>query len=201
MRQAAAYGPAGPWLTQANIRKGQKIALRGGGGDGYPFSQPPPPPSLAAVTGRGGFRAGAPDLPCWGGGGGGNPTSMAQNDTHVALIMLTTQMGGGGGLLVEKIFRAKFCVPVPLAPTSVLTQNKGPNTEPHFSNPPPLLRQASMSPPPPPPATEQFSGCQEGGWRALGPKSLCIKNGPTRFSPLQILLPPARHLEESALEH
>ena len=37
------------------------------------------------------------------------------------------------------------------APTSVLTQNKGPDTEPHFSNPPPLLWRASMSPPPPPP--------------------------------------------------
>ena len=83
---------------------------------------------------------------------------MAQNDTHIALIILTTQMCGGGGDYWWKIFfRAKICVPAPLAPTSVLTQNKGPDTEPHFSNPPPLLRRASMSPPPPPPA-EQFSG-------------------------------------------
>ena len=43
-----------------------------------------------------------------------------------------------------------MCVPAPLALTSVLTQNKGPDTEPHFSNPPALLRRASMPPPPPP---------------------------------------------------
>ena len=78
---------------------------------------------------------------------------MAQNDTHVALIILTTQMwgGGGGNYWWKKLFRAKICVPVPSATTSVLTQNKGPDTEPHVSNPPPLLRRASMSPPPPPP--------------------------------------------------
>ena len=76
------------------------------------------------------------DLPCQG-GGGVNPTSMAQNDTHVALIILTTQMWGGGGLLMEKTFSGQICVPAPLAPTSVLTQNKGPDTEFHFSNPPP----------------------------------------------------------------
>ena len=74
---------------------------------------------------------------------------MAQNDTHVVLIILTTQMWGGGNYWWKKLFRAKFCVPVPLAPTSVLTQKKGPDTEPHFSNPPPpFLRRASMSPPP-----------------------------------------------------
>ena len=78
---------------------------------------------------------------------------MAQNDTHVALIILTTQMwgGGGGNYWWKKLFRAKICVPAPSAPTSVLTQNKGPDTEPHFSNPRPLLRRASMSPPPPTP--------------------------------------------------
>ena len=63
---------------------------------------------------------------------------MAQNDTHIALIILTTQIwGGGGDYWWKKLFRAKICVPAPLAPTSVLTQNKGPDTEPHFSNPPP----------------------------------------------------------------
>ena len=110
----------------------------GGGRHGSPFSQPPPS-LLGRRDGRGGFRA------------GGVPTSMAQNDTHVALIILTTQMwgGGGGNYWWKKLFQAKFCVPVPLAPTFfVLTQNKGPDTEPHFSNPPPLLRRASMSPPP-----------------------------------------------------
>ena len=51
---------------------------------------------------------------------------------------------------MEKNFRAKICVLAPSEPTSVLTHNKGPNTEPHFSNPPPppLLRRASMSPSP-----------------------------------------------------
>ena len=106
-----------------------------------------PPPSLAAVTG-GGVQGGAarPAVP---GGGGGNPTSMAQNDTHVALIILNTQMWGGGNYWWKKLFRAKICVPVPSAPTSVLTQNKGPDREPLFSNTPPLLRRASMSPSPP----------------------------------------------------
>ena len=90
---------------------------------------------------------GVPDLPCRGGGGGVDPKSMAQNDTHVVLIILTTQMWGGK-YWWKKLFRAKICVPAPSAPTSVLTQNKGPDTEPHFSNPP-LLRRGSMSPPPP----------------------------------------------------
>ena len=89
-------------------------------------------------------------------GGGVNSTSMAQNDTHVALIILTTQMGGGiiGG---KNLFRAKFCVPLPSAPTSVLTQNKGPDAEPHFANPhPPPSAGIHVTPPPPP--AEQFSG-------------------------------------------
>ena len=85
---------------------------------------------------------------------------MAQNDTHVALIILTTQMWGGGDYWWKKLFRAKICVPVPLAPTSVLTQNKRPDTKPHFSNPPPLLRRASMSPPPPPPPQSNFQVAQ-----------------------------------------
>ena len=121
-----------------------------------PIFPTPRPPSLAAVTG--GSGRGCPTYRAR--GGGGDPTYMAQNDTHVALIILTTQMwgGGGGNYWWKKLFRAKICVPAPSAPTSVLTQNKGPDTEPHFSNPPPpLLRRASMSPPPPPPA-EQFSG-------------------------------------------
>ena len=139
----------------------ENCSAGGGGGTRKP-TFPTPPPSLAAVTGGGVQGKGArPAVP---GGGGVNPTSMAQNDTHVALVILTTQMwgGGGGGIIGGKnFFGPKFCVPAPLAPTSVLTQNKGPDTEPHFSNPPPLLRQASMSPPPPPPPpAEQFSGRQ-----------------------------------------
>ena len=89
-------GPQPPsgWTSQGHIYQhgGKKVALRGGGGHGSPFSQPPP--SWPAVTGVWGFRAGVPDLPCQG-GGGVNPTSMAQNDTQVALIILTTQMWGG----------------------------------------------------------------------------------------------------------
>ena len=74
---------------------------------------------------------------------------MAQNDTHVALIILTTQMWGGN-YWWKKLFRAKFCVHVPSAPTSVLTQNKGPDTEPHFSNPPPPPSAGVHVTPPPP---------------------------------------------------
>ena len=77
----------------------ENCSAGGGGLPGSPFSQPPP-----SFDGRGGFRAGVPDLPCRG-GGGVNPTSMAQNDTHVALIILTTQMwGGGGGIIGGKNF-------------------------------------------------------------------------------------------------
>ena len=71
---------------------------------------------------EGGFGPGVPYMPCRGGGG----ASTAQNDPHVALIILTTHMWGGGG--VEEAFRSKFCVPAPLAATSVLTQNKGPGS-------------------------------------------------------------------------
>ena len=86
---------------------------------------------------------------------------MAQNDTHVALIILTTQMWGGGGeLLVEKkdFFRAKICVPAPSAPTSVLTQNKGPDTEPHFSF-------GGRPCPPPPPPQSNFQVALPKGYR------------------------------------
>ena len=87
-------------MKGATCKGRKKIALQGGV-TRKPIFPTPPPPSLAAVTGGGGFRAGVPNLPCW--GGGVNPTSMAQNDTHVALIILTTQMWGGK-LLVEKTF-------------------------------------------------------------------------------------------------
>ena len=95
------------------------------------------------------------------GGGGVNPTSVAQNDTHVALIILTTQMWGGGGeLLVEKTFSGQNSCSCAFGANSVLTQNKGPDTEPLFSNtPPPPSAGVHVTPPPPPPA-EQFSGRQ-----------------------------------------
>ena len=35
----------------------------------------PPPPLLGCRDGRGGSRAGVPDLPCRGGGGGGQPNT------------------------------------------------------------------------------------------------------------------------------
>ena len=121
----------------------------GGGVTGKPIF-PNPPPLLGRCDGRGGSGQGCPTCRA-GGGGGVNPTSMAQNDTHVALITLTTQMGGGGDYWWKKKFRAKFCVPAPSAPTSVLTQNKGHDTEPHFSNPPPPSAGVHVPPPPPPP--------------------------------------------------
>ena len=46
----------------------ENCSAGGGGGHGSPFSQPPPS-LLGRRDGRGGFRAGAPDLPCRGGGG------------------------------------------------------------------------------------------------------------------------------------
>ena len=62
-----------------------------------------------------------------------------------------------GGGIIGGVFRAKICVPAPWAPTSVLTQNKGPDTGPHFSNPSPFLRRASMSPPAPPQSNFQVA--------------------------------------------
>ena len=124
---------------------GRKLLCGGGGGDTEAHFPNPPPLSLAAVTG-GGVQGGGvrPAVP---GGGGVNPTSMAQNDTHVALIILTTQMwGGGGDYWWKKLFRASICVPAPLAPTSVLTQKKGPTRNPISPTPPPI----HVTPPPPP---------------------------------------------------
>ena len=140
-------------VPQNIYRAGRKLLCRGGGGGTEAHFPNPPPPLLGRGDGRGVARPAGP------GGGGVNPTSMAQNDTHVALIILTTQMwgGGGGDYWWKKLFRAKICVPAPSAPSSILTQNKGPDTEPHFSNPPPFLRWASICHPPPPPA-EQSSG-------------------------------------------
>ena len=100
-----------------------------------------------------------PDLPSRGGEGGLQPNIYGSNDTHVALIILTTQMWGGGNYWWKKLFRAKICVPAPSAPTSVLTQNKGPDTEPHFSNPPPSFGGRPCHPRPPalcPPTMRQM---------------------------------------------
>ena len=130
---------------------GRKLLCRGGGDTEAHFPNPPPPSLLGRRDGRGGSGRGRPT--CHAGGGGVNPTSMAQNDTHVELIIFDYSNVGGGNDWWKELFRAKFCVPVP---TSVLTQNKGPDREPHFSNPPPLLRRASMSPPPPPPRRAIF---------------------------------------------
>ena len=145
-----------PVVFKSKGRGREEICSAGGGGVTRRPISPTPPPSLAAVTGGGvQGRGGRPAVR----GAGVNPTSVAQNDTHVALIILTTQMWGGGDYWWKKLFRVKICVPAPSAPTSLLTQNKGPDTEPRFSNPPPpsfsgrpchpppLLRRASMSPP------------------------------------------------------
>ena len=83
------------------------------------------------------------------GGGGDTEAHFPNPPPSLAAVTGGEVQGRGGGVIGgKKLFRAKFCVPAPSAPTSVLTQNKGPDTEPHFSNPPPLLRRASMSPPP-----------------------------------------------------
>ena len=120
-----------------------------GGWDDTEAHFPNPPSLLGRRDGRGGGVQGGGTRPAVAGGGGVNPTSMAQNDTHVALLILTTQMwGGGGGYWRENFFGPNFCVLVPLAPTSVLTQNKGPDTEPHFSNPPPPSAGVHVIPPP-----------------------------------------------------
>ena len=120
-----------------------------------PISLTPPSPSLVAVPGQG-CGLGLPHLPCGEGGGGPTPTYMAQNDPHGALIILTTHMWGNIFSL-KNLFRAKICVPAPLAATSVLTQNKGPGTEAHFRNAPPPPSPGAHAIPPPPPA-KQFSG-------------------------------------------
>ena len=108
---------------------------------------------------------------------------MAQNDTHVALIILTTQMwgGGGGNYWWKKLFRAKFCVPVRLAPTSVLTQNKGPDTEPHFSNPPPSSFGGRSCRPPPPPPQSNFQVATPFG-------DFFLVNNGRFFGPYQMLI-------------
>ena len=71
---------------------------------------------------------------------------MAQNDPHVALIIIYDYTYVGGGGFGEKNFRAKICVSAPSAPTSIVTQNKGPSTEAHSFNPP----FGGRLPPPPP---------------------------------------------------
>ena len=52
----------------------------------------------------------------------------------------------GGNYWWKKLFRAKICVPEPLAPTSVLTQNKGP--DPISPTPPPSFGGRPCHPPP-----------------------------------------------------
>ena len=137
---------------------GKKIALRGGGGTRKPIFPTPPLSLLDRRDRRGGFRAGAPDLPCRG-GAGVNPTSMAQNDTHVALIILTTQMWGGK-LLVEKTFSGQIFVFLCLwRQHPFLHKTKGPTRNPISPTPPPSSFGGHPCHPPPPPPAEQFSGC------------------------------------------
>ena len=56
-------------MAAAQTGQEENCSAGGGGGDTEAHFPNPPPPSLPAVTGEGGFRAGVPDLPCWGGGG------------------------------------------------------------------------------------------------------------------------------------
>ena len=85
----------------------------------------------------------------------------------------------GGNYWWKKLFRAKICVPAPSAPTSVLTQNKGPDTEPHFSNPPPPPPSAGVhvTPPPPPRRAIFRSPCQAWG---VGVSACCACLGQGR---------------------
>ena len=150
MRGPQQWQPHAPlWCLSGKRHKaGRKLLCGGGEVTRRPIF--PTPSLLGRRDGRGGSGRGCPT--CRAGGGGVNPTSMTQNDTHIALIILTTQMwGGGGDYWWKKLNRAKICVPAPSAPTSVLTQNKGPDTEPHFSNPPPSFGGRPCQPPPPPP--------------------------------------------------
>ena len=138
---------------------GRKLLCGAGGGVDTEAHFPNPPPSLLGRhDGRGGgFRAGAPNLPCRGGGGGFNPTSMAQKDTHVARIILTTQMWGRAEIIGAKnFFGPNFVFLCLWREHPFLHKAKGPTRNPISPTPPPLLRHASMPPPPP---AEQFSGC------------------------------------------
>ena len=129
--------------------------LCGGGVTRKPIF-PTPPPLLGRRDGRGGFRAGVPDLPC-GGGGGVNPTSMVQNDTHVALIILTTQMWGGGGLLVEKTFSGQILSSCAFgANIRSYTKQRARHGTP-FLQPPPLPPSAGVHVTPPPQSNFQVA--------------------------------------------
>ena len=106
-------------------RRARRQSPWGGGGAGGPF--PNPPPSLNAVPGGRVQHGGCPTCCARGGGGGSTPTYMAQNDPHVVLIIDYTYVGE---ILGEKnLFRAKISVAAASAPTSIVTQNKGPGTE------------------------------------------------------------------------
>ena len=65
--------------------------------------------------------------------------------------ILTTHVwgGGGGGILPKQFFPAKICVPAPLAPTSVLTQNKGPGHGSPSPAPPPSPSEGVRATPTP----------------------------------------------------
>ena len=143
-------GPISP------ARAGRKLLYGGGGGDTEAHF-PNPPPLLGRRDGRGGFRAGVPELPCRG-GGGGDPTSMAQNDTHVALIILTTQMwGGGGGIIGGKNFSGQnLCSRAFGANIRSYTKQRARHGTPFLQSPPPPSAGVHVTPPPPPPRRAIF---------------------------------------------
>ena len=55
-------------LEMSDKGREENCSAGGGGGARKPIC-PAPPPLLGRRDGRGGFRAGVPDLPCRGGGG------------------------------------------------------------------------------------------------------------------------------------
>ena len=124
----------------------EEICFKGSGGGWArrPISQLPP--SLPAGPGDGGSARGVPYLSCRGAGGS---TSTYMTPPHRADHYFDYTYVGGK-LLVEKAFSVQnLCSS---APTSIVTQNKGPGTKAHVSNPlPSTLRRASGPTPPPPP--------------------------------------------------
>ena len=107
-------------------------------------------------------------------------------------------MGGeGGNCWWKNFFGPKFCVPAPLAPTSVLTQNKGPDTEPHFSNPPPPSAGVHVTPPPPPPQSN-FQVAQKRLDRRLVEDAKAVGGG---YSRLQMPLKPALRVRGTVAGH
>ena len=68
----AQLSSAGPFGGHSVAGREENCSAGGGGGDTEAHFPNPPPSLFGRRDGRGGFRAGVPDLPCRGGGGGGS---------------------------------------------------------------------------------------------------------------------------------